>query len=102
MSLPVGLFLCMRICMSMYVCEHVPALRPIFSSIFVRVRPTYGHRSLFIKEISSWLPHFCIQNLLFIHDPTKMAAICHIRLSKIKNLNFTSGAGDQHASSCEI
>jgi len=31
-----------------------------------------------------------------------MAAICHIRLSKIKNLNYTSGAGDQHASPCQI
>ena len=31
-----------------------------------------------------------------------MAAICHIRLLKIKNLNFTSGAGDQHASAYQI
>jgi len=27
----------------------------------------------------------------------EMAAICHIRLSKIKNLNFASGAGHHRA-----
>ena len=32
----------------------------------------------------------------------QMAAICHIRLSKIKSLNFTSGAGDQHTSPCQF
>jgi len=30
-----------------------------------------------------------------------MAAICHIRLSKIKNFNFASGAGDQQALQCQ-
>jgi len=32
----------------------------------------------------------------------KIAALRCIWLSKIKNLNFTSGAGDQHASLCQI
>jgi len=31
-----------------------------------------------------------------------IATVRHIRWSKIKNVNFTSGAGDQQASSCQI
>ena len=39
---------------------------------------------------------------IYLSTILKIGALRYIRLSKIKNLNFTSDGEDQHASPCQI